>query len=111
MTELEQKVFGDFEKPADQAWTIPSDDEQGVYRFILAAARRARQLQHGARPLISTTSRKSTKIAMEEVKSGSVAVEIIPEDQPWPLPVKPDTVDEVEELGPLPQSAVFLPDE
>ncbi len=110
MSELEQKVFGDFEKPADQAWTIPTDDEQGVYRFILAAARRARQLQNGARPLISTTSRKSTKIAMEEVKSGSVAVEIIPEDQPWPPPLRTDNVDELDDLGALPESAVFLPD-
>lgn len=86
MNDNDQKVFGEFEKPADQVWTIPNDDEQGVYRFILAAARRARQLQSGARPSITTTSRKPTKIAMEEVRSGAVDVEIVPEDQPWPPP-------------------------
>lgn len=87
MSDQDQKVFGKYEKPPDQVWTIPNDDERGVYRFVLAAARRARQLQAGARPLISTTSRKSTKIAMEEVREGKVEVQIIPEDQPWPPPM------------------------
>jgi DNA-directed RNA polymerase subunit omega len=64
------------EKPPDQPWFIPNDEEQGVYRFIIAAARRARQLQAGARPMISTTSRKPTRIGMEEIRSGAVAVEI-----------------------------------
>jgi len=34
-------------------------------------------LQAGARPLISTTSRKPTKIAMEEIRTGEVAVEFV----------------------------------
>lgn len=63
-------------KPPNNPWFIPNDDEQSVYRFILAAARRARQLQSGARPSISSTSRKSTKIAMEEIRQGTVEVEI-----------------------------------
>lgn len=62
--------------PPNNPWFIPNDEEQSVYRFILAAARRARQLQSGARPSISTTSRKSTKIAMEEIRQGAVDVEI-----------------------------------
>ena len=56
------------EKPPDQPWFIPNDEEQSVYRFIIAASRRARQLQTGARPVISTTSRKPTKISMEEIR-------------------------------------------
>ncbi len=94
-------------KPPDQAWFIPTDEEQGVYRFILAAARRARQLQGGARPLISTTSRKSTKIAMEEVRTEAVAVEIIPDGEPWP-PAAPMAFEQ--DMNPDPQ-AVFLPTE
>lgn len=86
MSANDKDLFADYEKPPDQLWTIPSDPEQGVYRFVLAAARRARQLQSGAKVNITTTSRKPTKIAMEEVRSGSVEVEIIPEDQPWPPP-------------------------
>ncbi len=84
MSDRDQYPLDNFEKPDDQPWTIPDDADKGVYRFILAAARRARQLQSGARPLITTTSRKPTKIAMEEVRAGAVGVEIIPEDQPWP---------------------------
>jgi len=68
-------------KPPDQAWFIPSDDERSIYRFIIAAAKRARQLQGGARPLISTTSRKPTKISMEEVRRGEIAVEIQPDPE------------------------------
>jgi DNA-directed RNA polymerase subunit omega len=68
-------------KPPDQAWFVPTDDERSIYRFIIAAAKRARQLQGGARPLISTTSRKPTKIAMEEVRRGAVAVEIPPDPE------------------------------
>ncbi len=69
-------------KPPDQPWFIPIDEEQSVYRFIIAASKRARKLQAGARPLISTTSRKPTKIAMEEIRQGSVEVELNPVDKP-----------------------------
>ena len=64
-------------KPPDMPWFIPNDDERGVYRFILASAKRARQLQAGARPTISTTSRKPTRIGMEELRQGAVGVELI----------------------------------
>ncbi|MBI4464846.1 MAG: DNA-directed RNA polymerase subunit omega [Acidobacteria bacterium] len=40
------------------------------FRFILLAAKRARQLQGGAKPLVHTGSRKPTKIAQEELKAG-----------------------------------------
>ena len=71
-------------KPPDQPWFIPIDEEQSVYRFIIAASKRARQLQAGARPLISTSSRKPTKIGMEEIRQGIVAVELNPVDKPEP---------------------------
>lgn len=107
MSDKEQDVFGSYEKPPDQIWTIPDDEERGVYRFILAAARRARQLQQGARPLISTTSRKSTKIAMEEVKTGAVEVNIIPEGAPWPP--QPEPLEGLDSLGTLKESDIFSP--
>ena len=66
----------EFTKPPDMPFFIPNDEEQGVYRFILASAKRARQLQAGARPSISTTSRKPTRIAMEEIRLGAVEVEL-----------------------------------
>ncbi len=42
------------------------------YRYVLVAARRARQLLSGARPTIETSSRKPCKIAMEEIQAGKV---------------------------------------
>ena len=81
-------------KPPDMPFFIPNDDEQGVYRFILAAAKRARQLQSGARPMISTTSRKPTRIAMEEIRQGAVEVEILPDDWVEPTPEPVEAIDD-----------------
>jgi DNA-directed RNA polymerase subunit omega len=51
---------------------IPDDPEASAYRFIIVAAKRARQLQSGARSFLPTTSKKPTAIAMEEVRRGLV---------------------------------------
>jgi DNA-directed RNA polymerase subunit omega len=53
-------------------YAIPDDAEQSTYRWIIVAAKRARQLQSGARPFLTTTARKPTVIAMEEVRRGLV---------------------------------------
>jgi DNA-directed RNA polymerase subunit omega len=50
------------------------------YRYILVAARRARQLQGGAPPVIDTHSRKPCRIAQDEIKAGKVKW-VIPEAQ------------------------------
>jgi DNA-directed RNA polymerase subunit omega len=42
------------------------------YRYILVAARRARQLQGGAPPVIETSSRKPCRIAQDEIRAGKV---------------------------------------
>lgn len=55
--------------------SIPDDPDQSTYRFIIVAAKRARQLQGGARPFLPTTSKKSTITAMEEVRRGLVKYE------------------------------------
>ena len=51
---------------------IPDDEEKSTYRWIIIAAKRARQLQAGARPFLPTTSKKPTVVAMEEVRRGLV---------------------------------------
>jgi DNA-directed RNA polymerase subunit omega len=51
---------------------IPDDPDQSTYRFIIVAAKRARQLQGGARPFLPTTSKKPTVTAIEEVRRGLV---------------------------------------
>ena len=42
------------------------------YRYVLVAARRARQLQGGAPPVVETNSRKPCRIAQEEINAGKV---------------------------------------
>lgn len=54
---------------------IPDDRESSTYRFIIVAAKRARQLQNGARSFLPSTSRKPTVAAMEEVRRGLVQYE------------------------------------
>jgi DNA-directed RNA polymerase subunit omega len=53
-------------------FTIPDDPESSTYRFIIVAAKRARQLQNGAQSFLPTTSRKPTITSMEEVRRGLV---------------------------------------
>ncbi|HEV2499099.1 MAG TPA: DNA-directed RNA polymerase subunit omega [Terriglobia bacterium] len=48
------------------------------FRFILVGAKRARQLQAGARPLVQTPYKKSTKIAVAELEAGLVPFEMPP---------------------------------
>lgn len=52
---------------------IPDDPEASAYRFIIVAAKRARQLQGGARSFLPSTSKKPTVAAMEEVRRGLVS--------------------------------------
>src|ERR1700730_17127590 len=59
-------------------YAIPDDTEQSTYRFIIVAAKRARQLQNGARPFLPTTSKKPTVTSMEEVRRGLVKYTDIP---------------------------------
>ena len=60
------------------------------YRYILGAARRARQLQGGAPPVIETHSRKPCRIAQDEIKAGKVK---------WVIPETPkSTVEVVSEM-------------
>lgn len=58
-------------RPSSQS-VIPDDPENSVYRFIIVSAKRARQLQNGARSFLPTTSKKPTVMAVEEVRRGLV---------------------------------------
>jgi DNA-directed RNA polymerase subunit omega len=51
---------------------IPDDPELSTYRFIIVAAKRARQLQSGSRSYLPTTSKKPTVSAMEETRRGLI---------------------------------------
>jgi DNA-directed RNA polymerase subunit omega len=56
------------------------------YRYVLVAARRARQLAGGAPPLVNTNARKVCKIAQEEIDAGKVQYMKGSESSPTPPP-------------------------
>lgn len=65
---------------------IPDDKEASAYRFIIVAAKRARQLQNGARSFLPSTSKKPTVAAMEEVRRGLVQYEDLAQVRPDEAP-------------------------
>jgi DNA-directed RNA polymerase subunit omega len=48
------------------------------YRFIILAAKRAKQLLRGAKPKIQGKSKSLIRIAQQEVRAGLIEYEIIP---------------------------------
>lgn len=46
--------------------------DTSLYKLILAAAARANELAQGAQPLVRTSSRKISTIALEEIMAGKV---------------------------------------
>lgn len=48
------------------------------YRLVIIAAKRAKQLRHGAECLIVPKSKKSTYIALEEIGAGKLAYDMKP---------------------------------
>jgi DNA-directed RNA polymerase subunit omega len=60
------------------------------YRYILVAARRARQLQNGAHPMVETASRKPCRIAEQEISAEKVK---------WFVPEKKSEAETVSEAS------------
>lgn len=62
------------DKPRPNAMhSIPEDQHGSTYRFIIVAAKRARQLQNGQRSVLPAANKKPTSLAMEETRRGLVA--------------------------------------
>lgn len=55
--------------------TLPQNVDS-KFRFILVAAKRARQLQSGGRAMVQTSSKKLTRVAQQEVEAGLVPYEM-----------------------------------
>ena len=60
------------EKSRNFMYAIPEDQASSTYRFIIVAAKRARQLQNGQRSVLPAANKKPTVLAMEEVRRGLV---------------------------------------
>ena len=52
------------------------DGFDSKYRYVLVAARRARQLQSGAHPVVEPNSAKACRIAEQEINAGKVKWEM-----------------------------------
>jgi DNA-directed RNA polymerase subunit omega len=50
----------------------PEDSVDSNFRYVVIAARRARQLQNGSQPLIDSRSSKACRVAQEEIAAGKV---------------------------------------
>ncbi len=57
------------------------DQFDSKFRFILVAAERAKQIQHGAPPRIKSQSRKAASIAVKEVEEDLVPFVILKEEE------------------------------
>ena len=51
-----------------------------VYKLVILAAKRAKELSNGSPPLIETSHKKATSIALEEILQGKVLYK--PEEEP-----------------------------
>lgn len=62
---------------SDLASNLGSLDSK--FRYIIVAAKRTRQLQAGANPMVTPQGRKFTRIAQEEVSAGMVKFDLTEE--------------------------------
>ena len=55
---------------------VSKNPPESIFVQVMVAARRARQLQDGAPPLVETRSLKGTRIACEELMKGLLEYEV-----------------------------------
>lgn len=67
---------------------IIDDSLHNKYSLVKGAARRARQLQSGAVPLIATKSMKACRVAQDEIRGGQVRF-VVPAMEKRPNPILP----------------------
>jgi DNA-directed RNA polymerase subunit omega len=65
---------------------IPDDPDASTYRFIIVAAKRARQLQNGQRSVLPATNKKPTVLSMEEVRRGLVPYSDLSREEQQAIP-------------------------
>jgi DNA-directed RNA polymerase subunit omega len=63
-------------------FAIPEDPDSSTYRFIIVAAKRARQLQGGQRSVLPAVNKKPTVLAMEEARRGLIPYEDLGRELP-----------------------------
>jgi DNA-directed RNA polymerase omega subunit len=75
----------------------PEQGQDSHFRYVVMAARRARQLQNGSQPLIDSRSSKACRVAQEEINAGKVtAAEQPPYEAPGEIVFQPEMVEDQE---------------
>jgi DNA-directed RNA polymerase subunit omega len=67
---------------SNSMYSIPDDPDSSTYRFIIVAAKRARQLQSGQRSVLPAANKKPTVLSMEEVRRGLVPYTDVAREEP-----------------------------
>jgi len=73
------------------------------FRFVILAAKRAKQLLHGAKPRVKSRSKNPIRVAQEEVRGGAIDFEIIE--------LKKDEIPEPAEEGFIGEEIGDIPEE
>ncbi len=72
------------------------------FRFVILAAKRAKQLLHGAKPRVKSRSKNPIRVAQEEVRDGAIDFEIIElKKEEIPEPAEEGFIGE--EIGDIPE--------
>ena len=69
----------------------PEDGIDSNFRYVVMAARRARQLQNGSQPLVDSRSNKACRVAQEEIAAGKVKAAPRHVDGPAEVVAEPET--------------------
>jgi DNA-directed RNA polymerase omega subunit len=76
----------------------PEHGQDSNFRYVVMAARRARQLQNGSQPLIDSRSSKACRVAQDEIIAGKVtAAAQAPYEAPGEIVFEPHTPEPEEE--------------
>ena len=73
------------DKRTNAMYSIPDDPDASTYRFIIVAAKRARQLQGGQRSVLTAANKKPTMLSMEEVRRGLVPYTALAKEEAPPV--------------------------
>jgi len=60
-----------------------------LFQLVLVAAKRARRLANGAEPTVDWENDKPTVVALREIASGNIGVELLEEQEAPPEPTMP----------------------
>lgn len=73
------------------------DNIENIFEMVLVASKRARQIAHGAEPLVELENDKPTVVALREIAEGHITPAILEEVEIPPVDdfLQPESADEI----------------